>query len=83
MCWACDEAKRYFKECDISFKTSEVKWDAEKDEWVDSENARRMRKMCGDLDFIPQILINDRHIQGWKELQELIQSGEIESILKE
>jgi glutaredoxin len=83
MCGACEEAKDYFQGRGISFTSTEVRWDAENDRWVDSENSRRMLKMCGEIDFVPQIFVNDRHIKGWRGLTELIKSGEIDSILED
>lgn len=81
MCGLCHKAMDYFREKGIPFDAYEVKWKG--DGWEDSENAREMRRRCGDdVDFVPQIFINGRHIKGWKTLSVLIESGEIDRELE-
>lgn len=81
MCSLCHKAMDHFKEKKIPFESYEVQWKG--DGWVDSPNARLMKKMCGDVDFVPQIIINGKHIKGWKKLEPMIKSGEIDRFLKE
>lgn len=80
MCGLCHKAMDYFKEKGIPFDAYEVKWKG--DGWEDSPNVRLMKKMCGDVDFVPQIIINGRHIKGWKNLEPMIKSGELDKLLK-
>jgi len=79
MCGLCHEAMDYFKAQGIPFEACEVKWSG--DGWEDSPNARRMKELCGDVDFVPQIIINGRHIKGWRSLEPMIKSGELKQLL--
>lgn len=79
MCGLCHQAMEYFKEKGIDYDAYEVKW--KDDAWVDDENSREMLRRCGDIDFVPQIFINDQHIKGWKTLSELIETGKIDEVL--
>lgn len=81
MCGLCHKAMDYFKAKNIPFEAIEVKWQG--DGWVDDPNARRMRELCGDVDFVPQIIIRGRHIKGWRTLEPMIESGELEKLLLE
>ena len=79
LCGACHDAMDYFTARDTPFDSFEVKW---KDgDWVDDENGRRFKSHFGDADFVPQLMIGDRHVRGWKELSALIESGAIEALL--
>jgi len=40
-----------------------------------------MKKRCGNVDFVPQMFINGTHVPGWKTLEPMITSGEIETLL--
>jgi hypothetical protein len=79
LCGACHEAMDYFAGRGIPYESYEVKWGD--GDWVDDDNGRRFKQRFGTADFVPQILIGDRHVKGWKELSTLIESGEIESLL--
>jgi len=81
MCGLCHEAMDYFKQNNIDFNAYEVEW--KNDGWVDSENSRRMSRHCGEVSFVPQFLINGKHIEGWKTLKPMIDSGELKSLLEE
>ena len=80
MCGLCHEAMDYFCSRGVKFDSYEVKWVG--DAFEDSDNSRELYRRCGkDIDFVPQIFIDGRHIPGWKTLSELIESGEIDAIL--
>lgn len=81
MCSLCHKAMDYFKSKGIEFTAYEVFW--KNDAWVDDDNSREMIRRCGDVDFVPQLFINDQHIKGWKTLSHLIETGEIDELLKE
>lgn len=82
VCGLCHKAINWFRERDLSFFAHEVEWDKEAERFVDSENTRAMYEACGEeVDFVPQIFINGRHIPGWKTLEPMIESGEIEKLL--
>ncbi|OGV62662.1 MAG: hypothetical protein A2498_14730 [Lentisphaerae bacterium RIFOXYC12_FULL_60_16] len=81
MCGLCHKAMDYFKERGITYEAVEVRWKGE--DWEDTPNARRMKALCGDVDFVPQILIRGRHIPGWRNLEPMIESGELEQWLKD
>jgi glutaredoxin len=80
MCGLCHEAMDYFKAQGIDFEAYEVTWTGE--DWEDSEHAREMRRRCGpDVDFVPQIFVDGKHIPGWKTLSAMIESGELARLL--
>ncbi|MDA0577789.1 MAG: glutaredoxin domain-containing protein [Verrucomicrobia bacterium] len=80
VCGLCHRAMDYFRTRDLPFQAHEVHW--QEPEFVDSENTRAMYRRCGaKVDFVPQIFINGRHIPGWRKLEPMIQSGEIERVL--
>jgi hypothetical protein len=80
LCGACHEAMDYFAGRGIPFESYEVTW--RNGDWLDDANGRRFKAHFGTADFVPQIMIGDRHVKGWKELSALIASGEIDDILK-
>jgi glutaredoxin 3 len=80
LCGACHDAMDYFTERGVPFESYEVKW--RDGDWLDDENGRRFKARFGDADFVPQIMIGDRHVKGWKELSGLIERGEIDSLLQ-
>ena len=80
LCGACHEAMDYFTGRSIAFESYEVEW--RDGDWVDDENGRRFKAYFGTADFVPQIMIGDRHVKGWRELSALIESGEIDNILE-
>jgi hypothetical protein len=79
LCGACHEAMDYFGGRGIPYESYEVKWI--NGDWDDDDNGRRFKERFGTADFVPQILIGDLHVKGWKELSALIESGEIEDLL--
>ncbi|NQT93497.1 MAG: hypothetical protein HQ559_12115 [Lentisphaerae bacterium] len=82
VCGLCTNALDFFRERGVTFTAYGVEWDAANDEFVDSENTRTMYEKCGEkVDFVPQMFIGDRHIKGWKTLEPMIQSGEIDSLV--
>ena len=80
MCDLCHKAMNYFTENGVEFEAYEVRWDGES--WLDDDNSREMLRRCGDVDFVPQVFINDQHIKGWKTLASLIETGEIDKLLE-
>jgi glutaredoxin len=81
ICGLCHKAMAYFRGRGLAFHAYEVHWDEQAEVFVDSEHSRAMRQRCGPVDFVPQIFINGRHIAGWRKLEPLIQSGELEQML--
>ena len=82
ICGLCHKAMDYFRGRGLAFQTYEVHWDQRADAFVDSAHARAMYERCGGtVDFVPQIFINGRHIAGWRKLEPMIQSGELERTL--
>ena len=82
ICGLCHKAKDYFHSRGLPFRAREVFWNEAAQEFVDSENTREMYRRCGaKVDFVPQMFINGRHIPGWRTLEPMIKSGEIERIL--
>jgi len=82
ICGLCHQAMNFFRSRGLPFRAYEVHWNDLAQEFVDSEHTRNMYRRCGEkVDFVPQIFINGRHIRGWRSLEPLIQSGEIEEIL--
>lgn len=81
ICGLCHKAIDYFRNRELTFTAREVHWDSEANDFVDSDNIREMKERCGDVDFVPQIFINGQHVPGWKNLEPMIESGEIETLL--
>lgn len=81
MCGLCHEAMDYFQGRGLPFAAIEVFWDAKADRWVEDANSRELLRRAGPVDFVPQVFINGHHIRGWRELQPMIASGEIEAWL--
>lgn len=80
MCELCHRAMDYFSARGIPYESYEVFW--KNDRWEDDDNSREMLRRCGSVDFVPQLFINDKHIEGWKTLSHLIDTGEIDAFLK-
>ncbi len=76
ICGLCHKALAFFRERGVPVSAYEVEWDGER--FVDGEHARELRRRCGDVDFVPQIFIDGRHIAGWRRLEPMIESGEID-----
>ncbi len=82
VCGLCTKALEFFRSRGVTFTAYAVEWDDEKEAFVDSANARDMVKRCGeDVDFVPQMFIGGKHIKGWRKLEPMIESGEIDSLL--
>ena len=84
VCGLCTKAIEFFRSRGLTFRAYAVEWDGGKDEFVDSENACEMHRRCGEtVDFVPQMFIGNKHIKGWRSLEPMIESGEIDSLLKQ
>ena len=82
VCGLCTKALDFFRGRGVTFTACAVEWDGEKEEFVDSANTREMYKRCGEkVDFVPQMFVGDEHIKGWRKLEPMIESGEIDSLL--
>ena len=82
VCGLCTKALDFFRGRGITFTAYAVEWDGEKEAFIDSDNTRDMYKRCGEkVDFVPQMFIGDRHIKGWRKLEPMIQSGEIDRLV--
>ena len=82
VCGLCTMALEFFRSRGVTFTAYAVEWSDKSNEFLDSGNSREMFKRCGEnVDFVPQIFIGDRHIKGWRELEPMIESGEIDSLL--
>ena len=82
VCGLCTKAVDFLRERGTTFRAFAVEWDGENDEFVDSGNTREMYRRCGEkTDFVPQIFIGDKHIKGWKVLEPMIESGEIDELI--
>jgi len=82
VCGLCTKALEFFRSRDVTFTAYAVEWDEEKEEFVDSGNTRAMYKRCGEkVDFVPQMFVGDLHIKGWRTLEPMIQSGEVDSLI--
>ncbi len=82
VCGLCDKAMEFFRSRGVTFTAYAVEWDAGSDEFADSENTRAMYRRCGGkVDFVPQMFIGTLHIKGWKQLEPMIESGEIDRLI--
>ncbi len=82
VCGLCTNALDFFRSRGVTFSAYAVEWDGEKDEFIDSVNTRDMYKRCGErVEFVPQMFVGDEHIKGWRKLEPMIESGEIDSLL--
>lgn len=80
MCELCHKAMDYFDEQGVAYTSYEVFW--RDGQWADDENSRAMLSRCGDVDYVPQVFIDDKHIEGWRTLSRLIETGEIAQLLE-
>ncbi len=80
ICGLCHKAMDYFRSRNLSFTAYEVFWDG--DHFRDTPVKAEMVRRCGDVDFVPQIFINGIHIPGWRKLEPMIHSGEVDRILQ-
>ena len=82
VCGLCTKALEFLRSRGTTFTAFAVEWGGEETGFIDSENTRTMYKRCGEqVDFVPQIFVGDKHIKGWRELEPMIQSGEIDSLI--
>lgn len=82
VCGLCTEAINFLRDRGITFTAYAVEWDGPKDEFVDSPIRQEMYRRCGGkVDIVPQIFIDDLHVRGWRKLQPMIASGEIDRLL--
>lgn len=83
VCGLCHKAMNYFRSQNLPFTAHEVHWDAAADTWVPSPVVDEMKSRAGDVDFVPQIFINNtHHIPGWRKLEPMIASGEFDRLLE-
>lgn len=82
VCGLCTNAIEWLRSRNISFTAHAVEWDAAADAFVDTATTRVMHQRCGKtVDFVPQIFIGDTHIPGWRALEPMIESGEIDALI--
>lgn len=82
VCGLCTDALEFFRSRGVTFTAYAVEWDDQRQEFVDSENTRTMYERCGGkVDFVPQIFIGTAHIPGWRTLEPMIRSGEIDHLI--
>ena len=82
VCGLCTKALEFFRSRGVTFTAYAVEWDGENEEFFDSDNVREMYRRCGEeVDFVPQIFINDLHVAGWRKLEPMIESGKIDSLI--
>jgi glutaredoxin len=82
VCGLCTKALDFFRSRGVTFTAYAVEWDGEKEEFIDSANTREMYKRCGErVDFVPQMFVGDEHIKGWRKLEPMIESGEVDGLL--
>ncbi len=82
VCGLCTKTVEWLRSRNASFTAYSVEWDGEADAFVDSANAKEMYRRCGEqVDFVPQIFVGDTHIPGWRKLEPMIESGEIDALI--
>ncbi len=84
VCGLCHKALDFFAERQLPVQAHKVEWDGQRDRWVDSKNVHDMLRRAGEVDFVPQIFINEsHHISGWRQLEPMIQSGAFDRLIEE
>ena len=84
VCGLCTKAIDFMHKRGVTFTAYAIEYDADADEFVDSDNTREMYRRCGGpVEFVPQIFIGDKYIGGWRKLEPMIESGEIDELLPE
>jgi glutaredoxin len=79
ICGLCTEAIDFMHKRGVTFTAYAIEYDSVTDEFVSSENTREMNRRCGGpVEFVPQIFIG-----GWRKLEPMIESGEIDKLLPE
>lgn len=82
ICGLCTKAIDFFRSRNLDFHAYAVEWDKETERFVDSENTREMYRLCGEeVDFVPQMFIDGTHIAGWRKLEPMIESGEVDRLI--
>ena len=82
VCGLCTKALEFLRTRGVTFTAYAVEWDGEKEVFVDSDNTRKMYERCGGrVNFVPQIFIGDQHVKGWRELEPMIESGGIDTLI--
>ena len=82
VCGLCTKAIEYFHSRGVTFTAYAIEYDAATDAFIDSANTRTMYERCGEqVEFVPQIFIDDQYIGGWQKLEPLIESGEIDQLI--
>ena len=71
LCSYCTYARDWFAENKIDFEYIEA----------NQEVIDNLEKTTG-IDTVPQIFINDKFIGGWIKTKEMIDSGELQKLLK-
>ena len=72
-CPFCLRAKALLNEKGVKFKEYSIDGD---------DDARtKMSERAGGLRTVPQIFVNDHHVGGFNELNNLVQKGELDSLL--
>ncbi len=83
ICGLCTKALEFFRSRGVTYTAFAVDWDGENEQFRDSENTRAMYRRCGErVDFVPQMFIGDTHVRGWRRLEPMIESGEIDALLR-
>ena len=83
ICGLCHQAMDYFRSKGLPFTAHEVFWDEANDAFVDSPVRQALFDRCGGpVDFVPHIFIDGHHIPGWRRLEPMIESGELDGLLK-
>lgn len=79
ICTLCTKAIEFFRSRGVSFTAKAVEWNHADEDFADGPVCREMFERCGEqVDFVPQIFIGDLHIKGWRQLEPMIKSGEID-----
>ena len=83
VCGLCHKALDFFAERQLPVQAHKVEWDGQRDRWVDSKNVHDMLRRAGEVDFVPQIFINDQHIGGCDDMHALDHAGELTALLEQ
>lgn len=80
VCGLCNRAIDFFRDRGVTFTAHAVEFDPQADAFIDSANTRTMYERCGGpVDIVPQMFVGNMHIAGWKKLEPMIESGEIDT----
>jgi glutaredoxin len=82
VCGLCTKAIDFFYNRGVTFTAHAIEYDEPLDQFIDSETTREMYRRCEKkVEFVPQIFIDDRYVGGWRNLESMIESHEIDEIL--